>query len=76
MNKPATIVPAQTEQARDARFTTAEFLRMAGLGAFDDMKIELIRGELKRINPPMSMHALMQGTVLYRLAQEIGRAHV
>ncbi len=43
-----------------ARFSAAEFLRMAELGAFDDMKMELDHGELVRMNPPHTAHGVGQ----------------
>jgi len=67
MNKPlASLAPAS---AAKARFTKAEFLTMAATGAFDDMKIELVEGELERMNPPMSEHGRRQmavGILLHR----------
>lgn len=50
------------------RFTMAEFLRMIETGAFDDMKIELIEGELVRMPPPGNRHASRQALVLIRLS--------
>lgn len=47
-----------------ARFTSAEFLRMLEAGAFTDMKVELIEGELERMNPPMSGHGARQAMVI------------
>lgn len=67
MNKPVRLAPPEQADFR-ARFTTAEFMRMAKLGAFDDMKIELVHGELQRINPPMSMHSFLQTAVVTKLA--------
>ena len=52
-----------------ARFTADEFLHMAGLGAFDDMKVELSRGEIVRMTPPNTLHASLQ-------AQLIGKIYV
>jgi Uma2 family endonuclease len=45
------------DQKAKARFTTAEFLRMGESGAFDDIKVELVDGELERMNPPQTAHA-------------------
>ncbi len=59
-----------------ARFTTAEFLRMVESGAFEDMKVELIDGELERMNPPMGGHAAAQANVVFHLAQAVGVALV
>ncbi|MEG3087460.1 Uma2 family endonuclease [Sphingomonas sp. PB4P5] len=47
-------------QQAGARFTTAEFLRMYEAGAFDDMNVELVEGELQRMNRPMSSHGWRQ----------------
>ncbi|MDQ8755060.1 Uma2 family endonuclease [Sphingosinicella sp. LHD-64] len=52
-----------------ARFTTAEFLRMADLGAFEDMTVELDHGELVRMNPPHGGHGAMQAQVIAVLSQ-------
>ncbi len=60
---------------RRAHFTTAEFARMCGLGAFDDMKVELVDGELERLNKPMDMHASRQAMIVGMLwaALDAGR---
>lgn len=50
-----------------ARFTTREFLRMAESGALDDMKIELVNGELERMPPPGNRHGARQIKVALRL---------
>jgi Uma2 family endonuclease len=50
-----------------ARFTADEFLRMAGLGAFNDMKVELDHGEIVRMNPPHNDHAFTLGTLMRAL---------
>ena len=70
MNKHAAIVCAEPEpqvRSTPARFTAAEFMRMAEAGAFDDMKIELVDGELERMNPPMSNHSWYQSEVFAAL---------
>ena len=54
-----------------ARFTAAEFLHMVESGAFQDMKVELIDGELARMNPPMGGHAKAQTNILVRLAAAV-----
>lgn len=54
-----------------ARFTTAEFLRMGEAGAFEGMKVELVRGELERMNPPQTAHAGRQARIMIRLAHGI-----
>lgn len=65
MNKPAARMIA--ESSAGARFTTAEFMLMAASGAFDNMKIELVDGELERMTPPMREHARRQMMVAFRL---------
>lgn len=68
MNKPTGILERGHDiHAGPARFTTAEFLRMAEVGAFDDMKVELVDGELDRITPPTNDHAARQAMVMIRL---------
>ena len=69
MNKPVRIAPEQSDFR--ARFTAAEFLRMADAGAFDDMWVELVRGELERTTPPMSEHGRRQAQVAIRLSKLI-----
>jgi len=52
-------------------FTAAEFLRMGEAGAFDDIKVELIGGEIQRINPPMNEHSERQASVVILLASVV-----
>jgi Uma2 family endonuclease len=59
-------------QQAGARFTTAEFLRMYEAGAFDDMKMELVEGELQRMNRPMSSHGWRQSRLSALLWQAVG----
>lgn len=59
-----------------ARFTAPEFLHMVESGAFEGMKVELIDGELERMNPPMGGHAAAQASVVFYLAQTMGVALV
>jgi len=60
-------------------FTAAEFLRMAEGGAFDDFKVELIAGEIQRMNPPMGGHSSRQAMVIGLLWASVpdaaGRLH-
>ena len=67
MNKSAVIL--RTDQQTRARFTTAEFLRMGESGAFDDIKVELVDGELERMNPPQTAHAARQAKIAIRLSR-------
>lgn len=59
-----------------ARFTAPEFLHMVESGAFEGMKVELIDGELERMNPPMNGHSAAQANVVFYLAQKLGLAVV
>jgi len=67
MNKPATFTAIDTSFR--ARFTAAEFLHMAEAGAFDDMKVELVDGQLERLDLPMSRHASLQVQIVIRLSK-------
>ncbi|MBJ6122483.1 Uma2 family endonuclease [Sphingomonas mollis] len=72
MNRPATTLSATPfDTSFTARFTTAEFLRMMESGAFDDMKMELVQGELERMNPPHNAHAGRQARIVIRLAKVV-----
>lgn len=51
-----------------ARFTAAEFLQMAEAGAFADMKVELVDGELERMTPPGRSHGQRQMQIGIRLS--------
>lgn len=75
MNKPATFSPP-FERIGDftARFTAAEFRAMCEAGAFADMKVELVEGELQRMSPPMASHASRQSLVIGLLWQIAHRA--
>ncbi|KPF73288.1 hypothetical protein IP88_09470 [alpha proteobacterium AAP81b] len=46
-----------------ARFTSAEFLALVDSGAFADMKLELVRGELERMNTPGTTHGFLQARI-------------
>lgn len=59
-----------------ARFTAPEFLHMVESGAFEGMKVELIDGELERMDLPMGGHAAVQASVVFYLAQKMGLALV
>lgn len=72
MNKPFQLADTSTKAA----FTTAEYLRMGESGAFDDMKIELVDGELERMNRPLNDHSRRQTLVIIRLAMIVGEALV
>ena len=69
MNKP--LPQLSVDQDFKARFSTAEFLRMAEAGAFEDMRIELVHGELERMNPPMNGHSAYQAKLSIRLSRVV-----
>ena len=75
MNQMTRITAAPVEGFA-ARFTTAEFLRMADAGAFDGLRLELIDGELTRMQQPRSNHAIRQAQLVIRLAAIVGEARV
>lgn len=74
MNKSAVIL--RTDQLATARFSTAEFLRMGESGAFDDMKVELVEGELVRMNPPQFAHASRQAKIAIRLSRLFAESRI
>lgn len=57
-----------------ARFTTAEFVQITKSGSFGDMRMELVQGELERINPPHNAHASRQAQIVIRLARFVAEA--
>lgn len=68
MNKPASFLSVVSSPAR---FTTVEFLRMCDAGAFGDMYVELVDGELERMPPPGNEHGRRQMMVGVRLSRVI-----
>ena len=74
MNKSAVIL--RTDEQTRARFTTAEFLRMGETGAFDDIKVELVDGELERMNPPQTAHAARQAKIAIRLSRLLPESQI
>lgn len=70
------IAPATPVGRFDARFTSAEFLRMIDRGAFEDWKIELVSGELQRMPPPGNDHSRLQVDVITGLASVCSKARV
>ena len=71
MNKMTRIVAAQPESYR-ARFTVAEFERMCEADAFGDMKVELVGGEIERLNLPKNEHSRLQSLVMAGLLKALG----
>lgn len=66
MNRLATL---PTLESFKARFTASEFLHMAEAGAFEGMTVELVGGELERMNPPQSNHGGRQARLMIRLGR-------
>jgi Uma2 family endonuclease len=66
----------RTDRQEKARFTTAEFLQMGESGAFDDIKVELVDGELVRINPPQFAHASRQAKIAIRLSRLFAESRI
>ena len=71
MNEMTRIVAAPVETYK-ARFTTAEFLHMCEVGAFEDVKVELVDGEIERLNLPQNLHARLQALVMAELWRALG----
>lgn len=61
MNQLATI--KLPEQDTRAYFTRAEFLRMVETGAFAGMKVELVKGRLERLTPPIFQHGRLVAAI-------------
>ena len=55
MNKPAFDLRPDTKPG----FTAADYLRMEALGAFSDMRVELVDGELRKMMPSSLAHGEM-----------------
>ncbi len=70
MNKP--LAGVDFERAMPARFTTTEFLAMCDSGAFNDIKVELVDGEIYRMSPPMLPHSFYQSEMIFLLRQALG----
>lgn len=76
MNKPARFPSVTGDTGGTARFTAAEFLHMVDAGAFDDMNVELVEGELQRMPPAGNSHSRRHGSVAFRLMSAVGEALV
>ena len=72
MNEMTRVVAAPAESYK-ARFTTAEFMHMCEVGAFEDVKVELVDGEIERLNLPQNVHARLQALVMAELWRVVGR---
>jgi Uma2 family endonuclease len=69
-------VNLRTDRQAKARFTIAEFVRMGESGAFDDMRIELVDGELERMDLPLASHAARQAKIGIRLSGLLPEARI
>ena len=75
MNEMTRILAAPADEVR-TRLTTAEFFHMAECGAFADLKVELVDGELQFMQRPQNNHAMRQAQVMIRLAAAVGEDRV
>lgn len=69
MNQPVRI---ERSAASPARFSVAEFAEIFGAGALQDIRLELVNGELERMTPPMGGHSSRQSSSLARLWAVVG----
>jgi Uma2 family endonuclease len=60
----ATLAQPIDEGLAPARWSAAEFLRMADMGAFGDDKVELVEGEVFVVSPPGWSHSRMQAVIV------------
>lgn len=63
MNAYARLEPAIVD---DSRFSVREYVEMMDVGAFADMKVELVEGRLEKVAPAQTRHSRMNGR-LYAL---------
>uniref|UniRef100_UPI0035CC5B3E Uma2 family endonuclease n=1 Tax=uncultured Sphingomonas sp. TaxID=158754 RepID=UPI0035CC5B3E len=64
MNKPVRLV---AESVPETAFTVRDYMRMHDAGAFSDMKVELVRGELRKMMSGGFSHGEMNGKLVARL---------
>lgn len=72
MNKPI----SRLEPAERVRFSTADFQRMIDVGAFEDMWVELIEGDLERMPPPGRVHGSGQIGLIAELLARFPKTRV
>ncbi len=70
MNEHVRLHAAPADFAADA-FTTADFLQMLELGAFADMRAELVDGVLEKMAPAHGEHGTQNASVVIKLAQAL-----
>jgi Uma2 family endonuclease len=63
MNQPATIDVHMATPLDERLFTADEFARMIECGAFEDMRVELVRGVLERMSPAHGDHGSINGNL-------------
>ena len=73
MNEMSAITPEQANDYR-ARFTAAEFRRIAAAADEHGIDLELVKGELARMSPPMGSHSARQTNLLRALFEVERRA--
>lgn len=67
VNRPTDIFAAPAR----ARFSTAEFLRMLEADVFEDDRVELLDGDIERMQRPKNLHAARQAQVMIRLSRVV-----
>lgn len=70
MNKPI----SGLHPAERIRFSSADFQRMIEAGAFDNMWVELIEGEIERMPPPGNAHSARQVELIAALLAILPKA--
>ena len=70
MNQMTRIVAAPVAGFK-ARFSAAEFIRITEASTLQDIRLELIDGELERMSPPMGGHSLRQTDTIAALLQAV-----
>jgi Uma2 family endonuclease len=65
VNKPA----APLRRPNDAGFTARDFLRMMEIGAFEDMRAELVAGVIEKMTPAYMDHGGCNARLIVRLAE-------
>ena len=67
MNQHVQILPSQIERLNS--FSSADFARMLELGAFEDMRVEPVRGTLEKRAPAYGGHGQQNFQIGMRIAQ-------
>lgn len=71
MNQHVRFDNAPADFAADA-FTAADFLQMMELGAFEDMRAELVGGTIEKMAPADSEHGTHNASIVIKLAKALG----